>query len=363
MSRLKNLRLGVRLSLCFTVVLLLQAGIAAFGLHGLREMQARWVSQAQASQDAVRHLAALRRGAQDWARATGDVVLLTDPAAMAAVMDHIGRLRTDYASHEALLSSQLEARGSLRHRELLSQLKERQALAGRLLTQVVDLNLVRQRDEAHSLLDQVAAPTVTAWLSALSDLSDLEDQQNLSAARALDADGARARWLMLAGGLGTLALGAAMVWWMTRALVEPAETEPAPTSLLSQPWAASCMEAPTFESTSDERTALTSADQAMRVDGSGPAESEALSDQLQRMAEILVVMDGIATQARTLALNAAVETARTGHVGDALGAVANEVRCLALRSADMAGEVKAMIGAGAGLQATASPRPGDAHWP
>jgi methyl-accepting chemotaxis protein len=353
MSRLKNLRLGVRLSLCFALVLLLQAGVAVLGLHGLREVQARWERQTQVNQDAVRHLAALRRSAQDWVRATGDVVLLTDPAAMQAVMDHIGRLRADYASHEAQLGSLIAQRGGpTRHRELQAKLRERQALASQLLGKVVDLNLARQREEAQGLLRQVAQPTATAWLATLADLNDLKDQQSQAAARALEADGTRARWWMLAGGLGTLALGLGLAWWMTRALVEPDAAEPVPTSVLPQPWASSAaLDDPTPESSG-------SAASAPRPGDNGWAEQEAMAGQLRRMAEILTVMDGIASQARTLAVNAAVETARNGQVGDALGMVANEVRCLAMRSADLAGEVKALIGAGSGLHTPGGPGPG-----
>ncbi len=97
----------------------------------------------------------------------------------------------------------------------------------------------------------------------------------------------------------------------------------------------------------DASAAVTSATDAARAGGSTVGRVVTTMADIHRNAQqvvdIIGMIDGIAFQTNILALNAAVEAARAGEHGRGFAVVAGEVRSLAQRSANAAGEIKQLI--------------------
>lgn len=92
---------------------------------------------------------------------------------------------------------------------------------------------------------------------------------------------------------------------------------------------------------SDHATA--SADQSQKAMGRMSQAIQEIEKSAAETAKIIKVIDEIAFQTNLLALNAAVEAARAGEAGKGFAVVAEEVRNLAMRSAEAARNTAAMI--------------------
>jgi methyl-accepting chemotaxis protein len=89
--------------------------------------------------------------------------------------------------------------------------------------------------------------------------------------------------------------------------------------------------------------AATVARQGGQVMGQVMSTMDGITQSSRRIGDIITVINDIAFQTNILALNAAVESARAGEQGRGFAVVAGEVRSLAQRSGEAAGQIQALI--------------------
>lgn len=86
-----------------------------------------------------------------------------------------------------------------------------------------------------------------------------------------------------------------------------------------------------------------SADNGKKLASQTTKAMDEINDEVTSINEAISVIDQIAFQTNILSLNAAVEAATAGEAGKGFAVVAQEVRNLASRSAEAAGEIKALV--------------------
>jgi methyl-accepting chemotaxis protein len=105
----------------------------------------------------------------------------------------------------------------------------------------------------------------------------------------------------------------------------------------------------TAESTNEARNTVAVAKDAAERSGDIVRDTvdamSGIETSSKKIENIIGVIDEIALQTNLLALNAGIEAARAGDAGRGFAVVAAEVRALALRSADAAKEIKALVSA------------------
>ena len=218
MNSILNLKIGTRLGLGFAAVLLLLAGLVGLGLDSMASIQSRLNGIVTGNNAKVASVNKMMDSIRDIAILDGNLILLSDEAAMREEAKKITVARDRFSDARATLAKLLVTPAG---KALLAGIDEKVAVLVPLNSTLSELALQNKNDEATMLFITRFQPAVKAVLGELENLDAHESRLSRAANDDASAGYAWARNLMLALGALAIVAGAVIAWFITRTITRP----------------------------------------------------------------------------------------------------------------------------------------------
>jgi methyl-accepting chemotaxis protein len=213
-----NMKIGVRLTLGFAIVLALMAALAATAYSGMSAIEDRLEEIVTDNVYKTKLSSDMSEAIHIVSRITRTIILLTDDAAMATEKKKLDAYREKYnEAWDALEKTAVSDKG----KALRGKIKAA-ALESRPLTdKVLELALVNKNDQAVKLLMDQAAPAVQKWQDAIDENIALQDENTKEDHLAgMTAGKAALRNMLILAG-SAMVFGTLMAWFLTRSVTRP----------------------------------------------------------------------------------------------------------------------------------------------
>ncbi len=213
-----NMKIGIRLTIGFVIVLALMAALAAVGINGMASIQERLDGIVNDNMHKIKLNTDMSEQIHIVTRLMRTAVLLKDPAAIAAEHKKIADARKKYAeAFDALEKTPASEKG----KALRARIKAALAEAGPLNDKVLTLDSAGKDEEAVDFLIKVAAPATQKVQDILEENMVFQDDDADGDHAAAKAAYASAHTLMLTLAGVAILLGVLIAWVLTRSITVP----------------------------------------------------------------------------------------------------------------------------------------------
>ena len=213
-----NMKIGVRLTLGFFVVLALMAALAAVGINGMSTIQGRLDEIVKDNVYKTKLVSDMSEAVHIVSRVTRTLILLTDEAAMATEKKKLDAARQAYNDAWSNLE---KTPVSEKGKALRTKIRTDQVEARALNDKVIELALANKAEPATKLLMEQANPAVNKWQAALDENANLQDESTKDDyAHAQQAYESAFRLMIILATLA-IAIGALLAWFLTRSITGP----------------------------------------------------------------------------------------------------------------------------------------------
>ncbi|MCG8481014.1 MAG: methyl-accepting chemotaxis protein [Spirochaetales bacterium] len=204
----------------FAVILTLMVALAGVGILRVAQINSGLIQINDVNAVKQRYAINFRGSVHDRSINIRDVVLIDDPALLAAVIDDIDRLKTFYEESEVRLDAIFEDGANLtdEEREAFTIIKSIEERTEPVVDRIVRLVGTGEREAARSLLLETARPLFTEWLDAINVFIDLQESYNSTISDVTRAAARGFALLITVATTAALVAGVLLALWTIRAI-------------------------------------------------------------------------------------------------------------------------------------------------
>jgi len=213
-----NMKIGLRLTLGFAVVLLLMAALAVVGINGMSNVEGRLDEIVKDNMHKIKLNSEMSESVHIAVRVTRTMILLDDPAAIASEKKKLDDARQRY--NEAF-DTMDKLPASDKGKAARAKIKAAGTEARGGTDKVLELATANKDPEAVKELMEVAAPAAQKWQDAIDENIVFQEAGTKDDYVAAQAAYASAHTLMLTLAGVAIVLGALIAWVLTRSITAP----------------------------------------------------------------------------------------------------------------------------------------------
>ncbi len=223
---LSNMKVGTRLGMGFTLVLVFLVAVTAVGILRMGQIQDRLDRVVSVNNVVTRLVIEMRNNVTERVAGLRVLTLMTDPADMEQDMNRIKVQAAKYDEAEKKLADKFATEGSQEEKALLAKIQEHEAAALPAIAKASELWLSNKAEDATRVMIKEIRPIQKRWMESLDQLGALEDKVNTQSMKDAESAYSTARNTMLILGGVAIILGVFAAITITRGLLKQLGGEP-----------------------------------------------------------------------------------------------------------------------------------------